>query len=416
MRTRQNDFGFFTTSFEADENGYFGEFGGRYVPEMLWSVLEEIKVEYKKALQDESFKKEFLNLLENFVGRPSPLVFAENLTRELGGAKIYLKNEGGNLTGAHKINHCIGQALIAKRMGKKYLIAETGAGQHGVATATVAAKMGMRCKVFMGEVDIERQKPNVNIMKMLGAEVIPVTEGQKTLKDAVTASIKFWLSNSKDAYYVLGSCLGPDPYPSINRDFQSIIGFEIAQQLKKINIEKPDYVLACVGGGSNAMGAFNYFLDSEKVKLIGVEAGGEGINKKNKHASRFGGKDFDDLPNGSSVGIFHGYKSYFLQDKDGNISDTHSISAGLDYPGIGPQLADLFLKKRVEFQNSTDKEALDAMKILAKTEGIIPAMESAHAVAYALKLAKNLDKEKIIVVNLSGRGDKDLHRFTDIEK
>lgn len=411
MEDITGSFNFFKTSFEADKNGYFGNFGGRYVPEMLWSVLEEIKIEYKKAIEDEKFKQEFLDLLINFVGRPSTLIFAENLTKEVGGARIYLKNEGGNLTGAHKINHCIGQALIAKRMGRKYLIAETGAGQHGVATATVAAKMGMKCKVFMGSVDIERQKPNVNIMKMLGAEVIPVDDGQKTLKDAVTAAIKFWLANSKDAYYVLGSCLGPDPYPSMNKDFQSIVGYEISKQLKLIGIENPDYVVACVGGGSNAMGAFNFFLDNHNVQLIGVEAGGEGINKKNKHASRFGGREVNNLPNGSTVGIFHGYKSYFLQDKGGNISETHSISAGLDYPGIGPQLADLFLKKRVTFQNSTDKEALAALYLLAEKEGVIPAMESAHAVAYGLKLAKTLSSDKVIVVNLSGRGDKDLHRF-----
>ena len=406
-------FDFFTTSFEADEHGYFDEFGGRYVPEMLWSVLEEIKQEYKKAVVDIEFKKQYLNLLTNFVGRPSPLVFAENLTNKVGGAKIYLKNEGGNLTGAHKINHCIGQALIAKRMGKKYLIAETGAGQHGVATATVAAKLGMKCKVFMGSVDIERQKPNVNIMKILGAEVIPVEDGQKTLKDAVTAAIKFWLSNSAEAYYVLGSCLGPDPYPSMNKDFQSIIGFEISKQLNLLGINNPDYVVACVGGGSNAMGAFNYFLDNKKVKLIGVEAGGLGINKLNKHASRFGGKTKNNLPKGSEIGIFHGYKSYFLQDKDGNINETHSISAGLDYPGIGPQLANLFIKDRVQFENITDKEALESLYLLAKNEGIIPAMESAHAVAYGVKLAKTLNQDKVIVINLSGRGDKDLHRFTN---
>lgn len=410
---RQREFDFFTTSFDANQQGYFGEFGGRYVPEMLWSVLEEIRVEYRKAIKDEGFKKEFLHLLKNFVGRPSALVCAENLAKQMGGAKIFLKNEGGNLTGAHKINHCIGQALIAKRMGRKYLIAETGAGQHGVATATVAAKMGMKCKVFMGSVDIERQKPNVNIMKMLGAEVIAVNDGQKTLKDAVTAAIKYWLSNSQEAYYVLGSCLGPDPYPSMNEDFQSIIGFEIAQQLKDLEIENPDYVVACVGGGSNAMGAFSYFLDNKKVNLVGVEAGGEGIKKQNKHASRFGGKLKDKLPSGSKIGIFHGYKSYFLQDKEGNISETHSISAGLDYPGIGPQLTHLFLDNRVKFANATDKEALSAMYLLAKSEGIIPAMESAHAVAYGISLAKTLDKEKVVVINLSGRGDKDLHRFVN---
>ncbi len=382
--------------------GHFGKYGGRYVPEMLVPALEELEETYEKALKDKSFKKEFEYYLKNFSGRPTPLTFAKNLTEKLGGAKIYLKNEGLNHTGAHKITHCIGQALLAKRMGKKRLIAETGAGQHGVATATVAAKFGFSCTVFMGSVDIKRQRPNVFLMEQLGAEVIPVTFGSKTLKDAVNAAIKYWIENVNDTHYVLGSVLGPHPFPTINRDFQSVVGKEIKKQIKEYEGKLPDYVIACVGGGSNAMGAFAKFINEKSVRLIGVEAGGigKGIGQ---NAVRFPGGQA-----GGSVGVVEGYKSYFLQDKDGQLQKTHSISAGLDYPGIGPQLSFLHDTKRIEFTSSTDQESLNALKMLAKYEGIIPALESAHAVAYAIKLAPKLSKDKVIVVNLSGRGDKDI--------
>lgn len=377
---------------------HFGKYGGRYVPEMLIPVLEELEKEYEKAKKDKAFQKEFLHYLTTFAGRPTPLTFAQNLTKKLGGAKIYLKNEGLNHTGAHKITHCIGQALIAKRLGKKRIIAETGAGQHGVATATVAAKFGFECTVYMGEVDIARQRPNVFLMEQLGATVVPVSFGSKTLKDAVNAAIKDWIENVADTHYVLGSVLGPHPFPTMNRDFQSIVGREIKKQAKEIEGKLPDVIIACVGGGSNAMGAFSVFLKEKSVRLIGVEAGGRGT-KVGEHASRF---------QGGTVGIAEGYKSYFLQDTDGNLQKTHSISAGLDYPGIGPELSYLFDQKRVEFVSVTDKEALEAVRLLAIQEGIIPALESAHAVAQALKLAPKLSKNEVVVVNLSGRGDKDL--------
>lgn len=378
--------------------GHFGKFGGRYVPEMLIPALEELEKTYLESKKDKNFQKEFKHLLVTFCGRPTPLTFAENLTRKLDGAKIYLKNEGLNPTGAHKITHCIGQALLAKGMGKTRLIAETGAGQHGVATATVAAKFGFSCTVYMGEMDIARQRPNVFLMEQLGAEVIPVTFGQRTLKDAVNAALKDYIENVKTTHYVLGSVVGPHPFPTINRGFQSIVGKEIRKQIREMEGVLPDYIIACVGGGSNAMGAFTDFIKEPSVRLLGVEAGGKG-EKIGEHAIRF--------PTGS-VGVIEGYKSYFLQDNDGNLQKTHSISAGLDYPGIGPQLADLQKKGRVNFTSVTDKEALEAFKLLAKLEGIIPALESAHAVAETIKLAPKLRKDQIIVVNLSGRGDKDL--------
>lgn len=377
---------------------HFGEYGGRYVPEMLIPALEELTAEYKKAKKDKAFQKEFADLLQNYVGRPSPLIYAKNLTEKLGGAKMYLKNEGANLTGAHKINHCIGQALVAKRLGKKRLIAETGAGMHGVATATVAAKFGFSCTVYMGAVDIARQRPNVFLMEQLGATVVSVAFGSKTLKDAVNAAIRDYLENSKDSHYLLGSVLGPHPYPTMNRDFQSIIGKEIKKQLSKQEGKLPDYVIACIGGGSNAMGAFYTFIKDKSTRLIGVEAGGIGKNIGEHSAKILGG----------SVGVVEGYKSYFLQDSDGQIQKTHSIAAGVDYPGVGPELSYLRDKKRIEFVLATDKEVLHAVQMLAKTEGIICALESAHAVAYAIKLAPTLPKDKIIVVNLSGRGDKDI--------
>lgn len=395
-----NSFFSYKTKYDADENGHFGEYGGRYAPEMLIPALEEMEAAYKKALQDPKFEDTFFHYLKTYVGRPSPLYFAENLTKELGGAKIYLKNEGLNHTGAHKINHCLGQALLAKRMGKKRLIAETGAGQHGVASATVAAKFGFKCTVYMGEEDVRRQRPNVFWMQQLGAEVIPVKDGTKTLKDAVNAALKDWITNVEDSHYLLGSTLGPHPFPTINRDFQSIVGYEIMQQIHDAEGKLPDYLIACVGGGSNAMGMFYRFLEDESVKIIGVEAGGHGVNKKGGHASRFAG--------GGKPGIVQGYKTLFLQDNDGNLAHTHSISAGLDYPGVGPQLAYLGHQKRVEFSYATDKEVIKAFKLLARTEGILPAMESSHAVAYAIKLAPQLPKNKVMVVNISGRADKDI--------
>lgn len=377
---------------------HFGKYGGRYVPEMLIPALEELESVYEEAKKDKQFKQEFSDLLQHFSGRPTPLVYAKNLTVKLGGAKIYLKNEGLNHTGAHKITHCLGQALLAKRLGKKRLIAETGAGQHGLASATVAAKFGFSCTVYMGEVDVARQRPNVFLMEQLGATVVPVTFGSRTLKDAVNAAIKDWIENVKDSHYLLGSVVGPHPFPMINRDFQSVVGREIKKQVKERESRLPDYVIACAGGGSNAMGAFYDFLKDPKVQLIAVEAGGKG-KKIGEHAVRF--------PSGE-IGVVEGYKSYFLQDADGQLQKTHSISAGLDYPGIGPELSFLHDSKRVDFVSAMDKEALEAVQVLAKTEGIIPALESAHAVAHAIKLAPTLSKNKVIVVNLSGRGDKDL--------
>lgn len=381
-----------------NNKGHFGKYGGRYVPEMLIPALEELEKAYEQAKKDKRFQKEFSDLLKNFSGRPTPLVYAKNLTEKLGGAKIYLKNEGLNHTGAHKITHCIGQALIARKLGKTRLIAETGAGQHGVATATVAAKLGFSCTVYMGEVDIKRQRPNVFLMEQLGAEVLPVTFGSKTLKDAVNAAIKDWIENVDNTHYLLGSVLGPHPYPSMNRDFQSIVGREIKKQIKEHEGILPDYIIACVGGGSNAMGAFTDFLKNKSVNLVAVEAGGRG-KKIGEHAVRF--------PEGS-IGVVEGYKSYFLQDRDGQLQKTHSISAGLDYPGIGPELSYLHDSKRVEFVSASDTEALDSVKLLSRREGIIPALESAHAVAHAIKLAPTLSKDKVIIVNLSGRGDKDI--------
>lgn len=395
---------FFKTKYDSDSAGHFGKFGGRYVPEMLMPALQELEKAYKKAKQDPRFKKELMNLYHNYSGRPTPLYFAENLTRQLGGAKIYIKNEGLNHTGAHKINHCLGQALLAKRMGKKRLIAETGAGQHGLATATVAAKFGFACTVYMGAVDIGRQRPNVFFMEQLGARVVPVYHGTQRLKDAVTAALQDYITNVDDTYYLLGSALGPHPYPSMVRDFQNIIGLEAKEQIKKAEGRLPDYLIACVGGGSNAIGLFNAFLQDKKVKMIGVEAGGKNPIKIGRHAVRLQGQ--------GKVGVVEGYKSYFIQNKDGQIESTHSISAGLDYAGIGPEHALLFEKGRVQYKYATDKEVLSAFQLLAKTEGIFSALESAHAVACAIKLAPSLPKNKIIIVNLSGRGDKDIFILT----
>lgn len=376
-------------------NGYFGDYGGRYVPEMLQGELEKLAEAYDRLKDDKAFQDELKKLQTAYNKRPTPLIYAKNLTNKLKGAQIYLKNEGMNHTGAHKINHCLGQALLAKKLGKTRLIAETGAGQHGLATATVAAKLGFECVIYMGEVDMKRQQPNVVLMELLGAKVVPVTHGSKTLKDAVSATIRDWLQNTGNTHYIIGSCLGPDPYPRMNRDFQSVISCEIREQLGG---KAPDYVVACVGGGSNAMGAFYTFVDEKDVKLIGVEAGGKG-KTLGKHAARF--------PD-AEIGIMEGYKSYFLQDNDGNTAMTSSVAAGLDYVGIGPELAQLADKKRVRFERIEDKEALEAVKTLARAEGIIPALESAHAVAQAIKLAPTLPKDQVIVINVSGRGDKDL--------
>lgn len=380
------------------KTGHFGQFGGSFVPEMLIPALQELDLEFTKAKKDKKFLAEFTGLLNTYSGRPTPLTYAGNLTKKLGGAKIYLKNEGLNLTGAHKITHCIGQALLAKRMGKTRLIAETGAGQHGLATATVAAHFGLECVIYMGEVDIARQRPNVFLMEQLGAKVIPVGFGQRTLKDAVNAALKDYLGSVDSSHYVLGSALGPHPFPTMNKFFQSVVGQEARKQIRKAEGKLPDYVIACVGGGSNAIGIFSGFLTDKKVKLIGVEAGGRG-EKIGEHAMRF---------RGGSVGVVEGYKSYFLQDSDGQLQPTHSIAAGLDYPGIGPELAHLRDTQRVEFMSATDTEVLSAFLLLARTEGIMPALESAHAVAAAVKLAPTLKHDQVIVINLSGRGDKDL--------
>ncbi|MEA2065039.1 MAG: tryptophan synthase subunit beta [Patescibacteria group bacterium] len=392
---------FIKTEYDADKSGHFNDFGGRYVPEMLIPALQELEAAYNKAKKDKRFQKDLMDLYQNYDGRPTPLYFAKNLTEHLGGAKIFIKNEGLNHTGAHKINHSLGQALLAKRMGKRRIIAETGAGQHGLATATVAAKFGFECVVFMGKVDYDRQRPNVFWMEQLGAKVIQVLHGTQRLKDAVTATMQDWITNVDDTYYLLGSALGPHPYPSMVRDFQTIVGLEVKDQLKNIyGIKKPDYIIACVGGGSNAIGIFNPYLKDKNVKLIGVEAGGKGIAKIGEHAAR--------LQKNIKQGVVEGYKSYFIQDSDGQVEKTHSISAGLDYAGIGPEHGLLFEKGRVEYKYATDKEVLIAFKLLARTEGIIPALESSHAIAEVIKTAPTLSKNKIVVVNLSGRGDKDI--------
>lgn len=383
------------TSVEPDQQGHFGIFGGQYVPELLIPALQELERAYLQTKADPVFKQQFIQLLQDYVGRPSPLYFAEQLTAQCGGAKIYLKNEGLNHTGAHKINHCVGQALLAQRMGKQRLIAETGAGQHGVATATVAAKFGLKCTVHMGAVDAARQATNVFWMKLLGAEVRIVEAGSKTLKDAVTSALQDWMGDPVNSYYLLGSALGPHPYPMMVRDFQSVIGIEVKQQLPVL----PDVLVACIGGGSNSIGLFNAFIDDPSVRLIGVEAGGRSTEQLGEHAAR--------LQHEPQLGVIDGYKSYFLQDADGNVAATHSVSAGLDYPGIGPEHAYLFSTGRADYVAVSDAEALEAVQVLARTEGIIPALESAHAVAYALKLAPQLPKDQTMVVNISGRGDKD---------
>lgn len=380
-----------------DKRGYFGEFGGEFVPETLMSALEELTQAYLKARKDKEFKEELDYYLKSYAGRPTPLYLAQRLTKRLKGAKIYLKREDLAHTGAHKINNTLGQILLAKRMKKSRIIAETGAGQHGVATATVAAMFGLECEVYMGEEDIKRQALNVFRMELLGAKVIPVSSGSKTLKDAVNEAIRDWVTNVENTHYIIGSVVGPHPYPLMVRDFQSVIGKETKKQILKQEGRLPDYLLACVGGGSNSLGLFHPFYKDKEVKFIGVEAGGLGI-KSGQHAAPL---------LGGSVGVLHGAKSFLLQDRWGQILPTHSIAAGLDYPGVGPEHSFYKRTKRAKYVSIKDGEALSAFKILSETEGIIPALESAHALAYLPKLAPRLSKEQIIVVNLSGRGDKD---------
>ncbi len=392
----------------TNKKGRFGEFGGQYAPETLMNALIELELEYEKCKTDPEFKRELDFYLKEYAGRPSLLYYAERMTKELGGAKVYLKREDLNHTGSHKINNVLGQALLAKRMGKKRLIAETGAGQHGVATATAAALFDMECEVYMGKEDIERQALNVFRMRLLGAEVRPVLSGTGTLKDATSDAMREWVSRVEDTFYVIGSVVGPHPYPTIVRDFQSIIGEEVKTQMMEKEGRYPDYLLACVGGGSNAMGLFYPFLHDTEVKMIGAEAAGDGIETGRHAASVTKG----------SIGVLHGMKSYFLQDKDGQITPVYSISAGLDYPGIGPEHAHFHDTKRAQYVPITDKEAVEAFKYLTRVEGIIPAIESAHAVAYALKLVPQLPKDKVVVINLSGRGDKDVYsiaRYMGVE-
>ena len=388
-----------------DKDGRFGEFGGKYVSETLISALDELECTYEEVKKDKSFLAEVKNDLETFVGRPSPLYFAQRWTENLGGAKIYLKREDLNHTGAHKINNTVGQVLLAKKMGKKRIIAETGAGQHGVATAAVAARHGLECIIFMGEEDIERQSPNVYRMKLLGANVCSVNSGTKTLKDAMNEAMRDWVTNVDDTHYIIGSVAGPHPYPQIVRDFNSIVGIELKDQSRDLFGRYPDKIIACVGGGSNAMGIFYPFLKDNSVDLIGVEAGGSGVDS-GMHAAP--------LSDGS-IGVLHGMKTYLMQDQEGQILSTHSVSAGLDYPGVGPEHSYLRDSGRVVYEAATDEEALDSFHDLTKTEGIMPALETAHALAYAKKIAPNLDKEEILVVNLSGRGDKDMANVAKVE-
>ncbi|CDN43903.1 Tryptophan synthase beta chain [Paenibacillus sp. P22] len=381
-----------------DASGRFGKFGGRYVPETLMNALLELEEAYKHYSQDPDFQAEVNELLHTYSGRPTSLYFAERLTRHLGGAKIYLKREDLNHTGAHKINNTIGQGVLAKRMGKKKIIAETGAGQHGVASATIAALLGLECKVFMGEEDMKRQQLNVFRMQLLGAEVVPVLSGTRTLKDACNETLRYWVSNVDDTYYILGSVTGPHPYPMIVRDFQRIIGDEAREQILKDEGRLPDYIVAAVGGGSNAMGIFYPFVGDESVRLIGVEAAGRGVDTEEHAATMTKGRH----------GVFQGSLSYVLQDETGQVQPAHSISAGLDYPGIGPEHAYLKDVGRAEYFPVTDAEALEALQLLSRTEGIIPALESAHAIAHVMKLAPSLPAGQTIVVSLSGRGDKDV--------
>lgn len=385
-------------------NGRFGRYGGQYVPETIMNALIRLEEEFISAKQDEAFMDEYAYYLREYSGRETPLYYARNLTKKLGGAKIYLKREDLNHTGAHKINNVLGQVLLAKRMGKKRVIAETGAGQHGVATATVAAMFGMDCEIFMGEEDIHRQSLNVFKMKIHGAKVTAVTSGSKTLKDAVNEAMRNWVTCIEDTFYVVGSTMGPHPYPTMVRDFQRVIGDEAREQVLQKENRMPDYVIACIGGGSNSMGIFYPFIEDSSVKLVGVEAAGLGLDTKQHAATVAKG----------SVGVIHGMMTYVLQDGDGQILPAYSISAGLDYPGIGPEHANLRDSGRAEYVSATDEEAIEAFMDLSRTEGIIPALESSHAIAYAKKLASTLSQDKIIIVNLSGRGDKDINTIAGI--
>lgn len=398
------------TSYQSlpDSRGYFGDYGGRFVPETLMAALDELEQAYESAQADPAFAGELQGLLETYVGRPTPLYYAANLSASSGRARIYLKREDLAHTGAHKINNTVGQALLARRMGKRRLVAETGAGQHGVATATAAALMDLDCVVYMGTEDMRRQATNVDRMRLLGAEVREVDAGSRTLKDAINEAIRDWVSNVNDTYYLLGSVLGPHPYPRMVRDFQCVIGRETRSQIVEREGRLPDCLVACVGGGSNAIGMFHPFLD-DAVTLVGVEAGGRGM-ESGKHAARFAD------PRQGRIGVLHGTRSYLLQDEDGQILPTHSISAGLDYPCIGPEHSYLRALKRAEYTYATDDEALSSVELLCRTEGIIPALESAHAVAEAVKRASVADSDQIIIVNLSGRGDKDLDTIIQARK
>ncbi len=386
-----------------NDKGYFGKFGGRYVSETLMPLILEVEKEYEKIKHDKEFKREFEYFLNNYVGRPSPLFYAKRITEDLKGPKIYFKRDELNHTGAHKINNCMGQILLARKMGKKRIIAETGAGQHGVATATVCALFGLPCVIYMGEKDIERQSPNVFRMKLLGAEIKSVSNGSKSLKDAMNEALRDWVTNVKDTFYIIGTAAGPHPYPSMVRDFQSVIGKEVRKQLQEQEGKSPDLLIACIGGGSNALGLFHEFLDDSEVEMIAVEAAGLGINTNKHAASLTGGKP----------GVLHGNKTYLLQSESGQIQEAHSISAGLDYPGIGPEHSFLFEEKRVKYMSATDKEALESFQYCCKLEGIIPALEPSHALSVLRKIAKNYNREKIIVMNMCGRGDKDIFTVAD---
>lgn len=386
-----------------DETGHFGIFGGQFVAETLMPLILDLNDAYEAAKKDPEFAKQLDSLLKHYVGRESPLYFAERLTEHLGGAKIYFKREDLNHTGAHKINNCMGQILLAKRMGKKRIIAETGAGQHGVATATVAARFGLPCTIYMGETDIERQKPNVFRMKLMGAEVVPVVSGSRTLKDAMNEALRDWVTNVEDTFYIIGTVAGPHPYPTLVRDFQNVIGEETRQQMMKAEGRLPDSLVACIGGGSNAMGLFHPFLDDEEVDIYGVEAAGHGLDTDKHAASLKGGRP----------GVLHGNRTYLLQDDDGQIIEAHSISAGLDYPGIGPEHSWLNDIGRVNYVSATDQEALKAFQLCCELEGIIPALETSHALAYLEHHAPNLPKDHLCVVNMSGRGDKDIFTVAD---
>jgi len=395
---------------QPDAEGHFGEFGGRYVAETLMPLILDLEREYRRAQSDPAFKAEFEGLLKHYVGRPSPLYYAEGLTEALRkdapagkGPKIYFKREDLNHTGAHKINNCIGQILLAIRMGKKRIIAETGAGQHGVATATVAARFGLPCTIFMGAVDVARQQPNVFRMKLLGAEVRPVTSGAQTLKDAMNEALRDWVANVDDTFYIIGTAAGPHPYPELVRDFQSVIGTEAREQILEAEGRLPDLLVAAVGGGSNAIGLFHPFLDDTGVAMMGIEAAGHGLDTDKHAASLTGGRP----------GVLHGNRTYLLQDEDGQITEAHSISAGLDYPGIGPEHSWLHEIKRVTYEGVTDQEAMDAFQLCCRAEGIIPALESAHAIAGIVRKARDMNEDQLVILNLSGRGDKDIFTVAD---